>query len=407
MGRGNARREAMLRPPPDAVEAPCAAFGRCGGCALQELPLARQEALRLALHLPAAIGGGPRPTVHAMRGARRSYGYRNRVEFSFGSRRWRTDDEVAAGTPDEGRWLGLHAPGRFDRIVDLDDCPIAHPSLGSALRAVRTVIATSPLPAWDPHAGAGFWRHLGVRCAESTGAVLVSVHTTSMAGGDAEVARLWAALPGMAGLTWHVFDRVADAALGPVVRVFGSDHIVETLGGVRFRLGPRTFFQTTTAGAEVLLDTVRDALGAPGHRLVDLYCGAGALGLPLAGPYASLLGIEEVAEAVADARRTAAEAGLDHARFEVGRVEDRPLDLDGADLIVDPPRAGLHPRAAAAIATATARVLVLVACQPATIGRDRAVLEAGGWRLTDLYPVDLFPQTGHLEMVARFDRGGP
>jgi 23S rRNA (uracil1939-C5)-methyltransferase len=116
------------------------------------------------------------------------------------------------------------------------------------------------------------------------------------------------------------------------------------------------------------------------------------------------VGVEEVAEAVADARRTADEAGIAHAEFRVGRVEDMLPDLAGADVVVDPPRAGLHPRAAAALAAAPAATLVYVACAPASLGRDRAVLEAGGWRLTDVWPVDLFPQTAHLEMVGRFTR---
>ncbi len=406
MGRGNARRVQLLRAPPEAALPPCPAFGSCGGCALQELPLEVQAAHRVALHVP-AVGASPDVVIHPVRGAGIAYGYRNRVEWSFGAKRWLTDDEVVSGTAGHGRWVGFHAPGRFDRVVDVDDCPVAHPDLVIVLRAVRRVLAESQLPAWDARDHVGFWRHLGARRSWATGEVLVSVHTATHPEGEAEIERLFAGLPPVAGLTWHVFDGVADAALGPVVRVFGKDHIDEVLGGIRFQLGPRTFFQNTTPGAEVLLSVVREALGPARGRLVDLYCGAGALGLPLMAGHASLLGVDEVAGSIDDARRTAESAGLVGARFVAGKVEDVVAagDLDGAAVVVDPPRVGLHPRAAASIATCQASVIVYVACHAASLGRDRAVFEGAGWRLTDLWPVDLFPQTTHLEVVGRFVRG--
>ena len=204
---------------------------------------------------------------------------------------------------------------------------------------------------------------------------------------------------------WAINDGVADVARGATEHLWGEERIHERLGDVIFDLSATSFFQTNTAGAIVLYDTIGEALTSESRTLLDLYCGTGSIGLYLADRVDTVIGIEEREDAVQDARRNAVRSGVT-ATFTAGKVEHHlsSLAVPGAAMVVDPPRAGLHPKVALALATADADELVYVACSPASLGRDAAVLQAGHWKLTDLWTVDLFPHTGHIEMVGRFVR---
>lgn len=401
-----ARRGALLEPPPEAVDPRCPLFGTCGGCALQELPLPAQRAARNDLVLR-QVGPLEGVEVGDPVGDDAAYGYRNRVELTFGTRRHVPETEWAAGVTGEGRFLGFHAPERFDRLVDVAACHLVSPALNQVLGAARAQTLASSLPPWDARAHTGFWRHLLLR-ETATGDRMAAVFTAPPPSpeADAEIQALADALPGVSGVAWYVNPGVADAATGALRAVpRGRDWLEERLGTLTFRLSPTSFFQTNTRGAEVLCGVVAGAAGT-GRRLLDLYCGTGALGLWLAPGFDEVVGVETWAPAVADAEANARRNGVSHARFLHGEVEA----LAGPDLVadvvvVDPPRAGLHPRAAAWLADHPARRLVYVACNPASLGRDRGILEAGGWRMASLQAVDLFPQTAHMEAVAAFTRG--
>ncbi len=410
-GTWHARRLHMVRPPADAVDAPCPVFGLCGGCILQELPLERQQAERQAMaqRLVEAELSLEGVTVHPVRGPSVPYGYRNKVELSFGVRRYLSEADHADGLPVDGRFLGFHAPGRFDRVVDADACLLAAPPMNQALGIVRAhaLSPDAPVP-WDSRAHTGFWRHLRIRHGVRTEQVLVGLYTASPAEGDeAHVARLAEALlaePAVVGVQWCINDGVADVARGEVRQTWGRDWLEERLGRITYRLSLDAFFQTNTAAAEVLYDTIGEALGESSGHLLDLYCGTGAIGLYLSDRFDRVTGIEEVASAVEDARANAARNGVEgtwrQAKVEAV-LDELPTD---ARVVVDPPRAGLHPKVARRLARSPGDVLVYVACNPASLGRDGAILAEGGWRLTDLWTVDLFPQTGHVELVGRFVR---
>ncbi len=408
-----ARRVGMVRPPSPAATPKCVVFGACGGCQLQEMPLESQRAAKVAWAANAVAAGRPTPTPHPVRGAPSDYGYRNRLELTFGNRRWLVDADMAAGLPMLGNFLGFHAPTRFDRIVDVERCEIASERVNLLLAAVRRVaLDPDAPPAWDTRAHKGFWRFLGLREGTATNELMVILYTSSDGPDEAVEAvanELLAVDLGEAklvGVVWKVDDGHADVARGEVRRVWGRPWFYECLGDTTFRLSPESFFQTSTKGAEVLVETIGEALGR-GGTLVDLYCGTGTIGLSLASRYSRVVGVEEVEAAVVDARANAADNSV-NATFIVSRVEDVLASITEVEgprrLCVDPPRAGLHPRVAKALAEAHAERLVYVACNPESLGRDRVVLEAGGWRMTDLWVVDLFPQTGHVEVVARFDK---
>lgn len=400
---GRARRGVRLglaQPSPDAVAPACPAFGACGGCQLQEMPLARQRAekARAVARILAGLGGVERPIV----GAEGGYGYRNKMELSFGAARYLDGDELRSGVPRAGRWLGLHAAGRFDKIVDLAGCPLMEPAMEAVYRRARAAVLASPFPVWDNRAFTGFWRYLRLRA--GLDGVHVALYTAR--GGEAEAAWIAAEVPGLgaSGWAWFESDRTGEVATGPRRLFGGSQEVRVRLGGVEHRLDPDAFFQVNTAGAEVLLGVI-GALAGEGGLLLDLYGGTGAIGLALAGRFSAVFGVERHPGAVEAAERTAAAHGIP-ATFLVGDVEGLLDRLPQAPdvVIVDPPRNGLHAAALGWLARVPARVLVYVACRPGSLARDGAALVAAGWRCTDWQAVDLFPQTGHVEVVARFVR---
>jgi 23S rRNA (uracil1939-C5)-methyltransferase len=403
-GIWSARRLAIVRPAPEWEVAPCPQFGTCGGCSLQELGLAAQRRAKQAMVLE-EVGSTDGIRVHPLRGTPAAYGYRNKLELSFGPRRWLPEDR--RHEPIEGRFLGFHAPGRFDRVVDAPTCDLAGPASTRAIAAARAVaLADDSPPPFDPKDHTGFWRTLLLRESRA-GEVLAAVYTTP--GDGAAVERMALALredPAVMGVLWVENAGVADVARGEVLRSWGTPFLEERLGDYRFRLSHTAFFQTNTAAAEILYQAIAEAAGSA-SVLLDLYCGIGSIGIALSPAFERVIGIEEVAAAVDDARENALRNGV-AGEYHAGRVEDLLGVLDGASgaaVVVDPPRSGLHPAVARRIAGLEAEVLVYVACNPASLGRDREILQLGGWRPTDLWTVDLFPQTGHVEAVMRFDRG--
>jgi len=404
-GTIHARRVHLVEPAPDAVQPRCAVFGSCGGCVLQEAPLEAQRAAKGDL-VERSVGDLEGVVVHPPVGRDAAYGYRNRVELTYGNRRYLSDQEARDGVCNLGRYLGFHAPGRFDRIVDVERCELVSEGMNALITAARAQLAVSAFEAWDTREHTGFWRHLMLREGQD-GDRLVVVFTAppdDEALARAELDALAAALPDVGGVVWFVNERSSDAAVGTQRAVLrGRNWLQERLGTLRFTLAPQAFFQTNSSGAELLYDTVAAAAGG-GERLLDLYCGSGSIALWLAGSFREVVGVELHAPAVQDAIENAEVNGVDNARFMQGQVETVARGLEGEVVVVDPPRAGLHPKAAAWLAQLPAERLVYVACNPASLGRDRAILEDGGWRLQELWTVDMFPQTGHVEAVARFER---
>lgn len=394
-------RVGLHTPAPDAVPPLCPAFGLCGGCVWQELPLARQRAEKLAAvnRLLADLGG----VDHGILGDDAAYGWRNKVELSFGVDRYLPEDDREGVRA--GRWLGYHPPGRFDRIVDLAGCPLVEPAMDAVYRRVRADVYASGFAYWNPRDHTGFFRHLGLRRGDE--GVLLSLFTTpadpAQAAFLAERAPHW----GASGVCWYVSDRPADAALGTLHAVLhGRPTVTTRLGAVEVQLSPTAFFQVNRPGAALLAGVVADYLG-PAEVLWDLYCGTGILGLACAAGVGRLYGIELNPASVEDARATALRNGV-AATFVAGEVERLVGTLPRPDaVIVDPPRAGLHPEALRVVAGLDADVLVYVACKPQSLARDGLALQLAGWVCTDRVCVDLFPQTAHVEVVSRWVRSRP
>lgn len=395
--------ERVVRPAPVRAVPPCPYVPRCGGCRLQhveyEAALAAKghqvvEHLRRIGHLEDVDVRPPDAALERFR-------YRNKMEYS-----------AAPGTGG-GLQLGFHARGRWDEVIDVRACLLATP-LGDRVReTVRAWAREEGLAPYDQRAQAGALRHVVVREGVRTGQVLVTVVTVS--GAEEAVDRLHAPLaaahPELVGLLHAVNDGLAEVTGGLPTRVVaGRDWIEERVRDVTLRLSSGAFFQTNTRMTDVLYERVAEAAGLDGGQvLYDLFAGVGSIGIALAGGAREVVAIEIVPEAVADARRNAAANGVDNHTAIAGDVgvvlRERRDELPPPDVaVVDPPRAGLSGRAVRRVLELSPPVLVYVSCQPATFAENAARFVAGGYRLEWVRPVDMFPQTPHIEAVARFTR---
>ena len=393
----------VLRPGPGRVTPPCPYVPRCGGCRLQhvdyDVALAAKHD-QVGEHL-SRIGHLEGIEVRAPDPALERFGYRNKMEYS------------AAPRPDGGLALGFHERGRWDRVVDIEDCLLATP-LGNAVReSVRGWAEAEELVPYDQRAQRGTLRHVLVREGVGTGQVLVSVVTVP--GAEEAVDRLAAPLmsahPEVVGLLHSVNDGVAEVTSGLETRVVGGrDWIEERVAGVTLRLSAAAFFQTNTRMTDRLYARVAEAAGLDGGQvLYDLFAGVGSIGIALAAGAREVVAIEIVPEAVEDAIRNARANGLTNHTALCGDVRvvlrEHRGQLPPPDVaVVDPPRGGLSGGAIRRILELAPPTLVYVSCQPATFADNAARFVEGGYTLEWVRPVDMFPQTPHIEAVARFTR---
>jgi len=389
----------------------CVHFGTCGGCSLQDLAYgaqleAKRRRLEEALSAAGALLG---PPVEPCVGADDPWAYRNKMDFTFSARRF-----VAAHEPEGSERafaLGLHPAGLFSKVFDLEECPIQDERCTAIVHTARRLARAAGLEPWHIQRHEGLLRHLVLRASRATGEILAVLTTSEEAPERVRpyAAGLVAAHPEIATLVQSVQVRSGQTAVGERELVLhGSGVIRERLAGLELELSARSFFQTNTAQAERLVEMVREeAELAAGDVLYDLYCGTGALGLALARDCREVRGYELVEEAVRDARRNAVRNGIENARFRAGDVLEM-LRSGGEPaptvVVVDPPRAGLHPKVLPLVAALPLRRMVYVSCNPAAAGADVAALAAAGLRLVRVRPIDLFPHTPHVETVLTLER---
>ena len=377
----------MLEPSADRVADTCVHDGEpCPGAPWQGLPYERQLEEKAAqvdealTRLGGLDGFESEPIVPAAS----QWRYRNKLEYSFGDR-------------DGDAVLGFHRRGSWREVVDVDDCHLASEANNAARNAVRDWARTEGLPPYDSEDEHGVLRNLIVREGTRTRQVQTRLVTT-----PAEFPRppvdLHTVIEGPAGGT--------DGPTG----VLGEEHLEEELSGLRFRISHAAFFQTNTEMAERLYGIAGDYAGLTGsERVFDLYCGIGTISLSLAAQAGEVWGIETVPEAVADADRNAKRNNIANARFEAvdARLGIRPLVEKAGKpdvLVVDPPRAGLSKKVVRRVIECEAPRIVYVSCNPTTLAPNAAQLAEAGYVLRRITPVDMFPQTPHVECVALLER---
>lgn len=399
---------------PHRVNPFCADFNFCGGCSFQHIDYTLQlaEKQRQVEDAFRRIGHIEPGEMQPILGCPETVHFRNKLEFGFSCKKWLTRDEIAAGIPNEQDVLGLHPQKAFDKILDLKTCYLQADPSEAIRHACKRIGKEQGLTFYDVMKHEGFLRQLVVRVF-TTGQVLAIV---GFGEDDAKKNKdfldaLRRAVPEITSLQYFVNTKMNDFFLDLPITVYdGPAQVEEELGHVRFRVGPKSFFQTNTRQARRLYDIVLEYAGLTGtEKVYDLYTGLGSIALYVAGSCASIVGIEEVSAAIDDARENAALNGITNATFYAGDVK---LVMDGDFiaqygrpdvLITDPPRAGMHADVVAAIRTLGPSRIVYVSCNPSTQARDIALL-GDRYRVLKTRAVDMFPHTHHVENVALLEK---
>ncbi|MCB9183626.1 MAG: 23S rRNA (uracil(1939)-C(5))-methyltransferase RlmD [Flavobacteriales bacterium] len=408
----------LVGPSPDRVPAFCKHFGTCGGCKWQDLAYAKQLEYKQQQVIDnlERIGGLALPAVTPILPSPGIRHYRNKLEFTFSNSRWFTKDELAAeGVITDRDALGFHIPQRFDRVLDISECHLQPEPSDRIRNHIREHARRHGLSFYDVRAHQGFLRNLLIRTT-TTGEcmVLLSVGHEDVDAREMLLSGLITAFPALTSVLWTVNPKRNDTIYDLDIQVFhGRDHIVEELpdgpGGkpLRFRIGPKTFFQTNPRQTIAMYGLTRELAGLTGKENVyDLYCGAGSITLYLAAQARHVAGVELVPESVADARVNAQANGVENVSFTSGdmkKVMDATfVALHGRpDVVVtDPPRAGMDEPVVRHLLELAPERIVYVSCNPATQARDLAILNER-YRIDFVQPVDMFPHTYHVENVVR------
>jgi 23S rRNA (uracil1939-C5)-methyltransferase len=392
--------EELIEPSRHRIAPACEHFGICGGCRWQNLEYSvqkeyKQDQLSEAL---IHIGGLAEPPVEPIIAAHKIYYYRNKMEFSF-----------HAG--DDGETLlGLHKRGRFQDVFQLKACHLQSEVSNRIVEFVRKRSIELGLPPYHIVRHEGYTRFLVIREGKFTGQVLVNIVT---GGGEypqvktlgEEIGREFDQVVSVS----HTVNRArANIAKGQSEEViYGSDHIYEQLGGKKYRISANSFFQTNSYQTQRLYDLAVELATPEGSdRMLDLYCGTGTIAIYFSDLVRSVVGVETIPEAVADARVNARTNGAVDCEFVAADVEEYLASVVREEsrydlMVLDPPRAGCHPKTIRHISILRPRKLVYISCNPATLARDIKTLVGSGYRLERAVPLDLFPHTPHIEAACR------
>lgn len=396
----------------------CKHYGVCGGCKWQCLQYEHQLKYKQQQVVDALrrIGKVELPEVMPILGSENTRAYRNKLEFTFSNKRWLTWEEVAQGVEyDNMNAFGFHIPGAFDKVLDIEECGLMC-DLNNRLRnGIREFAVKEAVPFFDLRSQTGVLRNMMIRTS-TTGEVMLLLQAKIES--DADMAQLQKVLgfiaenfPEVTSLLYVVNNKCNDTFGDLEVHTFkGTDVIFEEMEGLRFKVGPKSFYQTNSAQAYNLYKVARDFAALTGDEVVyDLYTGTGTIANFVAKKAKKVVGIEYVEDAIIDARVNAELNGFDNLTFFAGDMKDiltrEFIDVHGRPdvIITDPPRAGMHNDVIDTILFAAPRRIVYVSCNPATQARDLSLLDCD-YKVTAVQPVDMFPHTHHVENVVLLER---
>lgn len=391
----------------------CKYFGVCGGCRWQNLVYNKQLAWKQQIVKDALqrIGKVELPEFLPIIGSGKTNEYRNKLEFGFSSKRWLTKEEISRDvTYDNMNAVGFHVPGAFDKIIDIDDCKLMDDIQNRLRNDIREYAFKNGLSFFDIRKQAGLLRNLMIRkCNTGETMLLVQFHyekPEEEAKAMALLAHLQQTFPELTSLV-YVNNLKCNDTFGDLdVKTFcGRDYIYEQMEDLRFKIGAKSFFQTNTSQALKLYNVVRDFAALTGEEFVyDLYTGTGTIANFVARRARKVIGIEYVPEAIEDAKANAELNNIENTLFLAGDMREiltpEFITEHGAPdvIITDPPRAGMHKDVIDTIIKTRAGKIVYVSCNPATQARDLALLDEM-YKVESIQPVDMFPQTQHVENV--------
>lgn len=396
----------------------CKHYGVCGGCKWQCMAYGYQLKYKQQQVVDALtrIGKVELPAVMPILGSEQEKEYRNKLEFTFSNKKWLTWEEVEAGTKyDNMNALGFHIPGAFDKVLDIEECALM-PALNNRLRnGIREFALKEGIPFYDLRSHSGVLRSMMLRTS-ATGEVMLLLQARVESDDDKQ--KLEKVLQYVADefsevtSLLYVVNNKCNDTFGDleVVTYKGTDVIFEEMEGLRFKVGPKSFYQTNSKQAYNLYKVAREFAALTGEEVVyDLYTGTGTIANFVAGKAKKVIGVEYVEDAIVDARVNAQLNGFDNLSFFAGDMKDI-LTRDFINehgrpdvIITDPPRAGMHADVIDTILFAAPKRIVYVSCNPATQARDLQLLDSD-YKVVAVQPVDMFPHTHHVENVVLLER---
>ena len=403
---------------PQRAQPFCQHYGVCGGCKWQCLSYADQikyKQKQVTDNLT-RIGKVELPEISPILGSEKTEFYRNKLEFTFSDKRWLTEEEVKADVKyDQMNAVGFHIPGAFDKVLAIDKCWLQDDISNQIRNAIRDYAYEHNYAFYNIRNHEGLLRNLMIRTS-STGELMVLLQVRVSCDKDLEQTKelltyVADQFPQITSLLYVVNNKQNDTINDLDVQVFkGNDHIFEEMEGLRFKVGPKSFYQTNSEQAYNLYKVARDFAGLTGEELVyDLYTGTGTIANFVSRQAKKVIGIEYVPEAIEDAKVNSSINGIDNTLFYAGDMKDMLtqdfINVHGRPdvIITDPPRAGMHNDVIDVILFAEPKRIVYVSCNPATQARDLSLLDAK-YKVIKVQPVDMFPHTHHVENVVLLEK---
>ena len=400
----------LEKPSSERIDAICSHFGTCGGCKWQHLNYDSQLKYKQK-HVSDALKRIGKVEVRNFKpiiGAKEIYNYRNKLEFTFSAKKWLTKEEISSGKEFNRNALGFHIPGLFDKIIDIETCYLQKDPSNAIRNEVRDFALKNEFSFFDIKEKHGFLRNLLIRTTNKGELmVLFSFFREEKENREELLNHVKNKFLQITSLLYIINPKGNETFHDLDVHCYhGRDYIIEEMEGLQFKIGPKSFFQTNSDQAYELYKVAREFAGLSGNELVyDLYTGTGSIACFIASKAKKVIGIEYVEAAIEDAKENAKINDINNAFFYAGDMKDLLtkdfIDKNGMPdvIITDPPRAGMHEDVIKVINEIKAKKIVYVSCNPSTQARDLAAL-SGNYKVSAIQPVDMFPQTHHIETVA-------
>lgn len=401
----------LITPSPFRIEPPCPYSRFCGGCPWQFLDYEKQLVFKREHVVEALehIGQIQGVRVHTIIPSERIFAYRNKMEFSFSDRRWLLPEEVCMADTRKDFALGLHVPGTFDKVLDIDAC-LLQPDFGNKiLDEVRRHVRQSGIPPYGLKSHEGFWRFLTLRHSSSYDTWMINIITSQdrVSWVQPLADQLRDKYKKITSIVNNVNTSRAAIAVGQWERLLaGEPFIRDMIGRFEFEISSNSFFQTNTTAAGRLYEIVNAYAGLTGQEtVIDLYSGTGTIPIFLSNMAEKIVGIEISESAVRDAQKNCKKNRVENCQFICGDIKAGLKQLEESPdlMILDPPRVGMHPDVVKLVRNLSPGRIIYVSCNPATLARDLAMLKED-YRVMEVQPVDMFPHTYHVECVARLER---
>jgi 23S rRNA (uracil1939-C5)-methyltransferase len=397
------------------VEPFCSHFGVCGGCKWQQLPYTEQLRYKQKQveDTLTRIGDLQLPEITPIAGSEKTEFYRNKIEFTFSNKRWLTKEEISNNDDiEQSDALGFHVPKMFDKIVDIQKCYLQGDPSNQIRNFIREYAFENGLTFFDIKNHEGFLRNLIIRTS-TTGdlMVILAMYHEDKPEREKLLNTLYKEFPQITSLLYVINGKANDTITDQdIITYKGNDHIYEEMEGLKFKIGPKSFYQTNSEQAYELYKITRDFAELTGNEVVyDLYTGTGTIANFVARQSKKVIGIEYIPEAIEDAKINSSNNNIDNTTFFAGDMKDVLTDnfiaKHGAPdvIICDPPRAGMHENVVNTILNAAPKKIVYVSCNPATQARDLKLMNHM-YKITRVQPVDMFPHTHHVENVVQLEK---